>query len=135
LPEFIWLACGSLTNLTVEKCRTLQGRRVVLFPDLNGYEKWNSKALELQTKVSLNISVSGLLERRATERDKAQGFDLADYVVKRGSDANLAEAVDELLFDQYEERAAIIEFDANLSRCEAEFLAWQQVFGREKAFA
>lgn len=135
LPEFIWLACGSLTNLTVERCNALRERKVVLFPDLNAYEKWNSKAAELNKKLSCQITVSSVLEKRATESDKAQGFDLADYLVKGGTEVNWAETVNEFLLDQYEERAAIIEFEAKFSRSEAEQLAWQQIFGKEKGLA
>ena len=47
LPQFIWLAVGSLNNLNAEKCKVLQGRTVVLYPDLNGFEKWNEKKKEL----------------------------------------------------------------------------------------
>lgn len=44
LPDFIWLACGSLTNLTADKCRVLTGRKVVLFPDLKCFDKWRDRA-------------------------------------------------------------------------------------------
>ena len=80
LPQFIWVAVGSLTNLNAEKCSILKGRTVTLFPDLNGFEKWSSKAKEL---LHLAIfTVSDLLERKATETEKKQGFDLADYLIK-----------------------------------------------------
>ncbi|MBK7798505.1 MAG: hypothetical protein KA251_02545 [Saprospiraceae bacterium] len=80
LPQFIWLAVGSLSNLNAEKCSILKGRSVTLFPDLNGFEKWSSKAKELS---HLEIfTVSDLLERKATEAEKKQGFDLADYLIK-----------------------------------------------------
>jgi len=80
LPQFIWLAVGSLTNLNAERCSVLRGRTVTLFPDLNGFEKWNNKAKELS---HLTIfTVSDLLERKATEAEKKQGFDLADYLIK-----------------------------------------------------
>ena len=80
LPHFIWVAVGSLTNLNAEKCSILKGRTVILFPDLNGFDKWSSKAKELS---HLTIfSVSDLLERKATETEKKQGFDLADYLIK-----------------------------------------------------
>ena len=80
LPQFIWLAVGSLTNLNAEKCSVLKGRTIVLFPDLNGFEKWSSKAKELSHLAT--FTVSDLLERRATEAEKKQGFDLADYLVR-----------------------------------------------------
>ena len=53
---------------------------MVLFPDLKGFEKWNTKAKELSTLAS--FTVSDLLERKATETEKQQGFDLADYLIK-----------------------------------------------------
>ena len=79
-PEFIWVAVGSLTNLNAEKCSILKGRTVILFPDLNGFEKWSSKAKELSHLAS--FQVSDLLERKATEAERKQGFDLADYLIK-----------------------------------------------------
>ena len=80
LPQFIWLAVGSLTNLNAEKCIILKGRTVTLFPDLNGFEKWSSKAKELSHLAS--FQVSDLLERKATEAERKQGFDLADYLIR-----------------------------------------------------
>lgn len=80
LPQFIWLAVGSLTNLNAEKCSILKGRTVTLFPDLNGFDKWSSKAKELSHIA--NFTVSALLERKATEAERKQGFDLADYLIK-----------------------------------------------------
>jgi hypothetical protein len=80
LPKFIWLAVGSLTNLNAEKCSSLTGRNVILFPDLNGFEKWSSKAKELSHIATFTIS--DLLERKATEAERKQGFDLADYLIK-----------------------------------------------------
>jgi len=80
LPQFIWVAVGSLTNLNAEKCSILKGRTVALFPDLNGFEKWSSKAKELSHLAI--FTVSDLLECKATEAEKKQGFDLADYLIK-----------------------------------------------------
>ena len=80
LPRFIWLAVGSLSNLTESKCHVLKGRTVTLFPDLNGFEKWSSKAKELSHIASFQIS--DLLERKASEAERKQGFDLADFLIK-----------------------------------------------------
>jgi hypothetical protein len=78
-PQFIWLATGSLNNLNAEKCSILKGRSIVLFPDLNGFEKWNSTAQEL-SHIAI-FQVSDLLERNASEAERKQGLDLADYLV------------------------------------------------------
>jgi hypothetical protein len=80
LPQFIWVAVGSLTNLNAGKCSILKGRTVTLFPDLNGFDKWSSKAKELSHLAP--FTVSDLLERKATEAERKQGFDLADYLIK-----------------------------------------------------
>ena len=80
LPQFIWVAVGSLTNLNAEKCSILKGRTVTLFPDLNGFDKWNKKAKELSHLAI--FTVSDLLERKATDEEKKLGFDLADYLIK-----------------------------------------------------
>ena len=78
--NFIWLAAGGKDGLTAEKCSILKGRTVILFPDLNGFERWSSKAKELSHLASFQIS--DLLERKATEAERKQGFDLADYLIR-----------------------------------------------------
>ena len=80
LPQLLWLACGSLTNLTVEKCNVLAGRPIVLFPDLNGYARWREKAIELSGIAP--VTLSKLLERKATANERLKGLDLADYLLR-----------------------------------------------------
>jgi hypothetical protein len=80
LPQFVWVAVGSLNNLNAEKCSVLKGRTVTLFPDLNGFEKWSSKAKELSHLAI--FTVSDLLERKASETERKQGLDFADYLIK-----------------------------------------------------
>lgn len=80
LPQFHWLAVGSLTNLNAEKCQVLKGRSVTLFPDLNGFAKWKHKAKELSQLA--RFTVSDLLERKATEEERQKGLDLADYLAR-----------------------------------------------------
>ncbi len=89
LPQFIWVASSGLHGLNIDKCRILKGRTVTLFPDLSkpkiegkptAFEIWSSKAKELSHLA--NFSVSDLLEYKATEPEKKQGLDLADYLMK-----------------------------------------------------
>jgi len=78
LPQFVWVAFGGI-GFNIDKCSILKGRTVTLFPDLNGFEKWSSKVKELSHLAI--FTVSDLLERKATEAEKKQGFDLADYLI------------------------------------------------------
>jgi hypothetical protein len=80
LPRFNWLAVGSLTELKAVKCQVLKARPVILFPDLNGLDKWSDKAKELSNITRFNVS--DLLERNATEAERKQGLDLADYLIR-----------------------------------------------------
>ena len=80
LPQFIWLACGSLNNLNADKCKVLKGRRVTLYPDLNGFDKWKIKAQELASLA--RFTVSNLLENKATKAERQRGLDLADFLIK-----------------------------------------------------
>ena len=80
LPNFIWLSAGSLSYLNIEKCKVLKGRNVTLFPDLNGFDKWKGKAKQLSQIA--NFNVSDLLEQKASEAERKQGLDLADYLIK-----------------------------------------------------
>lgn len=80
LPEFIWLACGSANNLNEAKTKILKGRNVVLFPDLKCFDLWNDKIPQLTSLATFRTSA--LLKDKATETEKQQGLDLADYLVK-----------------------------------------------------
>jgi hypothetical protein len=82
LPAFNWLAVGSLNNINREKFKPLAGRKVALWPDLNCFDRWNAKANELQKEYpGTRITVSDLLEKHCTPGDRANGFDLADYLI------------------------------------------------------
>jgi hypothetical protein len=89
LPQFIWVAVGGKDGLNAEKYSILKGRSITLFPDLSkpkiegkptAFESWSSKAKEF-SHIAI-FTVSDLLERKATEAEKQEGFDLADYLIK-----------------------------------------------------
>lgn len=82
LPQYVWLATGGLHNLKVENALILRGRKVILFPDLNAFDKWKTKEAEL-LNIGCLAMTSDLLERLATPNDKSEGYDLADYFIKR----------------------------------------------------
>jgi hypothetical protein len=81
MPGYIWLACGSLDGLSLSKCCILQGRLVMLFPDVNACDRWKVKARELQRAMpGTTVAVSADLEFVATDNDKHKGIDIGDVL-------------------------------------------------------
>jgi hypothetical protein len=78
-PEYCWLAIGSLSYLTPDRCKVLAGKRIVLFPDLGAYGKWCDRAALCFTG-NTQYKVSDLLERIATPEQRSKGLDLCDYL-------------------------------------------------------
>ncbi len=87
-PEnFLWLAVYNLSSLNREKCKSLAGRDVILFPDLSkdgrAFKLWSDQAKEIESQLpGTRMKVSDFLEQYAPEIDKIKGYDLADYLIK-----------------------------------------------------
>ena len=83
LPMFNWVAVGALTNLKPDTCQALKGKKVFLFPDLKCFERWNTRAEELRISLpGTTIVVSDILESNSTAEEKAEGLDIADYLLR-----------------------------------------------------
>jgi hypothetical protein len=83
-PKYIWLAAGSLEGLSWDKCKVLKDRRVILFPDVNGYDKWRLKAREMRLRLpGAKFTVDNTLERVATDEERARGIDIADRWIEQ----------------------------------------------------
>ncbi|HTD39228.1 MAG TPA: DUF6371 domain-containing protein [Mucilaginibacter sp.] len=79
--SFIWLACGSISNLNATICKPLHGRRVTLYPDLGAFDKWKAKARQLQQAIPKSkFTVSPVLEQQANDDDRKKGLDLGDFL-------------------------------------------------------
>lgn len=79
MPAFVWLAGGSLEGLTPKKCHVLHGRKVILFPDVNAFAKWQAKAFELQRAIPGTLfKVSKELELLASPAERKRGIDIGD---------------------------------------------------------
>lgn len=91
--EIIWLATGGLMMLNPATCperfQSLKGRRVILYPDLGMPNKFNgdtpfldwSRKVEMLKSQGINACVSDLLERKATDIERMNGYDIADYLI------------------------------------------------------
>lgn len=83
-PKYIWLASGSLEGINVDKCRVLKKREVILFPDVNGYDKWRMKAREMNLRYpAARFRVDATLERTATWHERYLGIDMADRWIEQ----------------------------------------------------
>jgi len=92
LPEtpesLIWLAVYNKSSFSFDKLKVLQGRFVYVFPDLSKdgstFKEWETKAKEYESLLpGTRFIFSDLLEQLAPERDKSEGNDLADYLIKQ----------------------------------------------------
>jgi hypothetical protein len=86
-PNLVWIATGGKQGCRwTEKqvCKVLEGRTIVLFPDLQAATLWKQKAIEIATKVKCRIHVSEDLEAIASDEEKEAGLDLMDYLLAQG---------------------------------------------------
>ena len=63
-----------------EQClEVLRGRTVTLFPDLGATDYWRSK-IPMMRSLGIDIHMYDYLERAATEEQRQQGLDIADFL-------------------------------------------------------
>ena len=86
--KYLWLATGSLNGLSEKKIQVLKERKIILYPDLgieglNGspFSIWNMKCDQFK-KMGFDIEISDLLEKKGTDYEKRNGYDIADYFLK-----------------------------------------------------
>jgi hypothetical protein len=83
-PKYIWLASGSLEGINADKCYVLKDRKVILFPDVNGYDKWRMKAREMGLRYpNARFRADNALERTATGEERRRGIDMADRWIEQ----------------------------------------------------
>ena len=84
LPQYLWVSCGGKMNLEAgQKHLALKDRKVVMFPDTDTdgetFRFWSKKAAEWREK-GFDAQVSDILEKTATEAQKAAKIDIADLL-------------------------------------------------------
>jgi hypothetical protein len=108
-PEFVWLGSNSKTWLKSERLKRLGQRQIVLYPDADGFELWQEIALDGKRQ-GLTIKVSNLIENHATDEQKANGYDLADYLINQQSEINELNEV----YDAYNSKVDLVLNDETL---------------------
>ena len=94
-PDYVWLATGGKSQLSIDKLRILQGRTVIMFPDVDGFEYWTGKAKEVEA-IGCKVIVSDLLEKNATNEDRMNKIDIADWLIRYLSEGTVTEVCNEL---------------------------------------
>lgn len=92
IPQYLWLATGSLGNFTEDRIKVLAGRTVHLYPDLGAFDNWDKRG-KCYSHIADFVTID-ILEKIATVEERENGFDLCDYLTR----VNHAEY---LLMDQY----------------------------------
>jgi hypothetical protein len=86
-PQYVWMAAGGLNELSAIKLFPLRNNQVVLFPDTDpdckAYSLWYHVAQEAKRCYGARVSVSSLLERRATADQKTRKIDLIDFIFEQ----------------------------------------------------
>lgn len=67
-------------GFTAERCKPLKGRNVIVLPDCGAFDDWARKAYYISREVGCSMRMSTFLEERATEEQKAEGYDIADWI-------------------------------------------------------
>lgn len=81
MSDFVWLATGGMNGcFNKDAVEVLSGREVVLVPDLGATDKWKSK-LPLLQSICKQVLVSNILEDNATDEQKTNGLDIADFLL------------------------------------------------------
>ena len=79
IPDYLWLATGDKNGcFNREAMQVPRDRNVTLLPDLGSTEQWKAKSAML-SEICKKVSVSDILERIATEEQRNQGLDIADF--------------------------------------------------------
>ena len=80
-PQYIWVGTGGKTQLG-PKLSVLQGRKVLVLPDIDATAEWREK---LSSLPGLNFTFSTILEDEATAEDRAAQIDIADLLLRQAS--------------------------------------------------
>lgn len=81
MPDVLWIATGGKNGCFNERTiSALTGRDVVLIPDLGATQEWQAR-LPMLGKVCRSASVNDVLGAMATDEQRSQGLDIADFLL------------------------------------------------------
>ena len=91
----VWMACGGLENLTREKLKPLidQRRRIILFPDRDGIDKWRIKAEQLHYD---RMTLDTTPVTKWWKPEDGEKADIADVVVRIINESEPLTSIDDV---------------------------------------
>ena len=78
MPEAVWISVGGKAQIN-DRLNVLEGRKVIAFPDADGYDTWKEKLADYPW---LSIEVSDFVLRKASPELLAKGADVADILIE-----------------------------------------------------
>jgi len=87
-PKLTWIATGGKNGCKWTErdvCNVLKNKKVFLYPDLKCLQDWTDKAAIIKA-YGIDVHVSRWLEDHATNEDKDNGLDIADFLLKEEKD-------------------------------------------------
>jgi hypothetical protein len=111
----LWMACGGLEMLTRERLKPLidQGRRIILYPDRDGIDKWRKKVDSIGYD-RLSIDTDPVLKWwRPEDGPKA---DIADVVVRMLNTSRTYKSIGEVLAEHPQTKPLIDKLDLEIDQ-------------------
>lgn len=101
-PKFVWVAVGGASNFNEQRLKPLEGRKVLVYADLDKADEWEQKAEELRGK-GYDVKLSQVFQQLATDEDRAGKCDIADALIR---EAIARPFTDEALFASMQRKNA-----------------------------
>lgn len=77
-PLQIWLAVGGIRNFKREMLQVLSGRNVTIFPDVDGYEVWKEKTINMLFARFRIFNINNY----ADDTDRERKVDVGDWIIE-----------------------------------------------------
>jgi hypothetical protein len=83
----VWMACGGVENLNTEKLKPIieQHRRIILYPDRDGIDRWRAKQANLHYA---RMTINELAVTKWWKPEDGEKADIADVVVRMLNNSN-----------------------------------------------
>ena len=91
----VWMACGGIENINRDKLKPIidQGRRIILYPDRDGIEKWNIKAEQLHYD---RVTVDATPVTKWWKPCDGEKADIADVVIRMINESQPMTTIEEV---------------------------------------